>query len=162
MASTMARARWARPVPRLSPMMVPRAAGSQWGLPSPVKAGTMTTPSLRLDGAGQRLEVGRPVDEPEPVPQPLHPGPGHEDRSLDGVGQRAAAGRGPPSAPMATSPSVPRSQAKVVTRPSTGAGHVSPDVHQDEAAGAEGGLGHAPVEAGLAEEGGVLVAGHAR
>ena len=45
MASIMARARWARPVPRLSPVMVPRAAGSQWGLPSPVKAGTMTTPS---------------------------------------------------------------------------------------------------------------------
>ena len=45
-ASTMARARWARPTPRLSPTMVPRAPGSQWGLPRPVKAGTRATPSL--------------------------------------------------------------------------------------------------------------------
>ena len=39
-ASTTARARWARVVPRVTPTIVPRAYGSHHGLPSPVKAGT--------------------------------------------------------------------------------------------------------------------------
>ncbi len=45
-ASTQARARCARLVPRVMPVTVPRAAGSHWGLPSPVSAGTKTTPPL--------------------------------------------------------------------------------------------------------------------
>ena len=127
MASIMARARWARPVPRLSPVMVPRAPGSQCGLPSPVKAGTTTTPSEDVDRAGQRLELGGLVDDAEPVPQPLDAGAGHEHRALDGVGHGdCGPAAGPPSAPMATSPSVPRSQARVVTSPSTGGGQVAP------------------------------------
>ena len=36
---------WARVVPRVIPMIMPRACGSQWGAPSPVSAGTNTTPS---------------------------------------------------------------------------------------------------------------------
>ena len=44
--STTARARWARPAPRVRPRMVPRAYGSQYGAPRPVKAGTMTTPAV--------------------------------------------------------------------------------------------------------------------
>lgn len=39
-ASSAARARCARPVPRVSPTMVPRAFGSQCGAPNPTKAGT--------------------------------------------------------------------------------------------------------------------------
>src|ERR1700694_2286816 len=43
-ASTAARTRWARLEPRVSPVMVPRAYGSQWGAPRPVNAGTRNTP----------------------------------------------------------------------------------------------------------------------
>ena len=46
MASTVARARCARVVPRVSPMIVPRACGSHHGAPSPARAGTNTTPPL--------------------------------------------------------------------------------------------------------------------
>src|SRR5688572_4401299 len=42
--SSAARATWARVVPRDKPRMAPRAYGSQWGLPRPVKAGTRHTP----------------------------------------------------------------------------------------------------------------------
>lgn len=45
MASSVARTRCARVVPRVMPRMVPRACGSQCGAPSPVSAGTKTTPS---------------------------------------------------------------------------------------------------------------------
>ncbi len=126
MASTMARARWARPVPRLSPTMVPRAAGSQWGLPSPVKAGTTTTPSLESTERARGSISADSADDAQSVPQPLHTGSRDEDRSLEGVGHRRPATRGPPSAPRATSPSVPRSQARVVISPSTGSGQVAP------------------------------------
>ncbi len=44
-ASNVARTRCARVVPRVRPRIVPRACGSQWGAPSPVSAGTKTTPS---------------------------------------------------------------------------------------------------------------------
>ena len=37
---------WARVVPRVIPMIRPRACGSQCGAPSPVSAGTKTTPSV--------------------------------------------------------------------------------------------------------------------
>ena len=46
MASTQARASWALPVPRVMPVMMPRAAGSHQGLPRPVSAGTKVTPPL--------------------------------------------------------------------------------------------------------------------
>ena len=45
-ASTQARASWARPAPRVRPVMMPRAWGSHCGLPSPVSAGTNVTPPL--------------------------------------------------------------------------------------------------------------------
>src|ERR1700678_4441552 len=104
MATTMARARWARPMPRLSPTMVPRASGSQYGLPSPVNAGTTTKPSLvstdRASGSisaasGRRLHLGRLPDDAEAVPHPLHAGPRDEDRSFEGVGHRPPAARAP-------------------------------------------------------------------
>ena len=40
MASSTARAMWARVVPRVTPTMHPRAYMSQYGAPRPVKAGT--------------------------------------------------------------------------------------------------------------------------
>ena len=46
MASTQARAIWARPAPRVRPVMMPRASGSHQGLPKPVSAGTKVTPPL--------------------------------------------------------------------------------------------------------------------
>ena len=49
----------------------------------------------------------------------------------------------------------------MVSRPSTGVGHVCADVHQHERAGAVGVLGHARLEARLAEQRGLLVAGDA-
>ena len=127
MASIRARARWARPVPRLSPRMVPRAPGSQWGLPSPVKAGTTTTPSLDSTVRASGSMSPGLVDDAQAVAQPLHARPRDEHRTLEGIGdRRPAPAAGPPSAPMAIWPSVPRSQAKVVIRPSTGAGATGP------------------------------------
>ena len=46
MASSAARAKCARVVPRVRPTIVPRAFGSQSGAPSPTNAGTKYTPSL--------------------------------------------------------------------------------------------------------------------
>ena len=46
MPSTHARARWARPTPRVRPVTMPRARGSHHGLPRPVSAGTKVTPPL--------------------------------------------------------------------------------------------------------------------
>ncbi len=45
-ASTQARAIWARPAPRVRPVTMPRARGSHHGLPRPVRAGTKVTPPL--------------------------------------------------------------------------------------------------------------------
>ena len=45
-ASSVARAMWAAVVPRVRPRIVPRAAASQCGAPSPVNAGTTTTPPV--------------------------------------------------------------------------------------------------------------------
>ncbi len=106
------------------------------------------------DRRGQRPDLGRVGDDAEPVAQPLHGGAGDEDGAFEGVvGDRAIAG--PPSASPGSV------QATVVSSPSTGSGHVSPDVHQHERAGAVGVLRHARLEAGLAEQRRLLVAGDA-
>ena len=91
MASTTARASWARPVPRVRPVIVPRARGSHHGLPRPVKAGTTVTPAAVGDRAGQRADVLGPVDDPEPVAQPLDGRPGDEGGALERVGDRLPA-----------------------------------------------------------------------
>ena len=46
MASRAARTTWARPVPRVMPMRVPRLYMSHQGAPRPVKAGTRYTPPV--------------------------------------------------------------------------------------------------------------------
>src|SRR6218665_2129899 len=44
MLSSAARAIWASVLPRVRPVMLPRASGFQYGAPRPVKAGTIITP----------------------------------------------------------------------------------------------------------------------
>ena len=98
----------------------------------------------------QRLGLGGVVEEFQPVTQPLHGGPRHENAALQGIGDLAiqAIGDG------AQQP-VLRVQ-RLVTR-----------VEQQEAAGAVGTLGHALLEAALTKRRCLLVAcdagdGHGR
>ena len=83
---------------------------------------------------------------PEPVAEPLHRGAGHEDGALEGVGAGAVRER----------PADGREQPLDGLR--AGVAHV----HQHEAARAVGVLRHARLQAGLAEQGRLLVAGDAR
>ncbi len=133
-------------VPRVMPRIAPRAAGSQSGAPSPVRAGTKTTPPESGTRARQRLGLRRGADDAEPVAQPLHRRPGHEDRALEGVGQLA--GR--------RLPRDGREQTGVA------AYDVRAGVDEHERPGAVGALGLARREAGLAEQRRLLVARDAR
>ena len=49
-----------RVVPRVSPVMMPRASGRQCGAPSPASAGTTTTPPESGTDARQRLDLATP------------------------------------------------------------------------------------------------------
>ncbi len=98
-------------MPRVMPTIVPRAYGSHHGEPSPVNAGTTNTPSVSSIDVASAADLGRVVDDAEAVAQPLDGRAGHEDGALEGV-RRAS-----PSASC---------QPTVVSRPSTGSGHVSP------------------------------------
>ena len=97
------------------------------------------------DRVGQGTDLGRRGDKAELVAQPLHRGPGDEDGALRG--------RRPPWPGRCERPGHGREQAG--HRLGAGGAHV----HEHEAAGPVGVLGHARPEAGLAEEGGLLVAG---
>ena len=93
---------------------------------------------------GQRLDVGGALDDAEAVAQPLHRGAAHEHAAFE----RVLAGR------------------RGARPPSSAGGGARPaacvaGVHQHEAAGAVGVLGHARREAGLAEQRRLLVAGDA-
>ncbi len=97
-------------------------------------------------GVGHASSQGRGLlaggDQPQLVPQPLHGGPGDEDRALERVGDR-------------------------FTQAPGDCGHQRLGRHASvayvhEAAGAVGVLGAAGLEAGLAEERRLLVAGHPR
>ena len=122
MASTMARARWARPVPTAEAEDGPPGVGVPVGAAEPGEGRHHHDPLAGVDRPGQRLEVAERVDDAEAVPQPLHAGAGDEHRALQGVGH-GPAGRGPRRGPP---PSVPRSQARVVSSPSAGGGHPGP------------------------------------
>ena len=145
-ASTTARARCARVVPRVMPTIVPRAYGSHHGEPSPVNAGTTYTPPVSGTDRRERPDLGRVGDDPEPVAQPLHRGAGDEDRAFHRVRDRRPA---------------PSDHAIVVSSPSTGSGSVGADVGEHERAGAVRVLRHARLDARLAEQRGLLVAGDA-
>jgi hypothetical protein len=66
MASSAARTRWARVLPRESPTMVPRASGSQWGAPSPTNAGTKYTPPLSSIERARASDSGAVDTSPSP------------------------------------------------------------------------------------------------
>ena len=131
----------ARPVPRVRPTMAPRAYGSQYGAPRPTKAGTTYTPPVSRTDVGERLGLGRVVDDAEPVAQPLHGRAGDEDA---------------PSRQYVTLPLECPSRSSSAGRSCEHG--VLAGVHQHEAAGAVGVLRHARREAGLAEGGRLLVA----
>ncbi len=65
-ASTAARTRCARVVPRVRPKTAPRAYGSNHGEPSPVNAGTNTTPS----GSSTLAASGPASDDASMMPRP--------------------------------------------------------------------------------------------
>ena len=90
-------------------------------------------------------DLGGVVDDLEAVAQPLDRGPGGEDRPLEGVGDGAVGER-------------PRHRRQHALRRRR---QLGADVEQHEAARAVGVLGHAGMEAGLAEQRRLLVAGDA-
>ena len=150
MDSSVARAMWARVVPRVSPTRV-RA-----------RRGPSARPGRRRrrhhehvvgvgDAGGQRLDLFRALDDAQPVAQPLHRRAGHEHAAFQHVRRFPGAGR----AGIWQAPAHGGQQ--VVGR----AHRLVANVHQHEAAGAVGVLGHAGREAGLAEGSVLLVASHA-
>ena len=98
----------------------------------------------RIGVVGERAGLAGLLDDAEPVAQPLHGGAGDEDRAFQRVGALAAelVGDG--------------GEQPVLRGDRRRAG-----VEQGEAAGAVGRLHHAGREAGLADGGGLLVAGDA-
>ena len=127
MLSSAARAMCAAVDPRVSPRIAPRAYGSQCGLPSPGERRHQVDAAVVGDARRERLDVGRRPDDAEPVAQPLHHRAGDEDAAFQRVlGVRSRCGTPPWSAACCAS----------------GTGR-SPGVHQHEAAGAVGILGHA-------------------
>ena len=73
---------WARVVPRVIPEMSPRASGSHCGEPSPVSAGTKSTPSVDSTLAASASVSAARLDQPEPVAQPLDRRAADENRAL--------------------------------------------------------------------------------
>src|SRR3954447_556270 len=109
--STTARVRCARPVPRVMPTIVPRAYGSQYGDPSPVNAGTHTTPSVSSTDAASGPASAAFVMMPRPSRSHWIAAP------VTKIAPSYAYVAGPPSASC---------QPTVVSSPSTGGGHDSP------------------------------------
>ena len=93
--STAARTRWARVVPRVMPVMVPRASGSQCGVPKPDERRHESDAAGVADAHGERLRLGRRRDDAEAVAQPLDRRAGDEHAALERVGRLA---RGPHAA----------------------------------------------------------------
>ena len=144
-ASSAARAMCARPVPRVSPTMVPRAFGSQCGAPSPVSAGTKYTPPVEsIERASASVSLAL-LDDAESVAQPLHRRAGDEDRGLERVRRLRRA----------------RRSAIVVSIPLRAGRSLAAGVQQQKRARSVGVLAGARVEAPLTEQRGLLVAGDA-
>ncbi len=124
---------------------MPRAYGSQYGLPRPVNAGTMYTPSV----SGHDSARG-----PTSAAVAMMPRPSRSHWIAAPVTKMA------PSIAYACDPSS-SVHATVVSSPSTGGGQVGADVHEHERSGAVRVLRHPGREAGLAEERRLLIAGDA-
>src|SRR4029079_15556019 len=109
-ASTTARARWARVVPRVMPTIVPRAYGSHHGEPRPVNAGTTyTPPASGTDAASGPISAASRMT---PRPSRSH--------WISAPVTKIA-----PSIAYVTSPGA-SDHAIVVSRPSTGSGSLRP------------------------------------
>ena len=85
MLSSAARAMCATLLPRVSPTIVPRASGCQYGAPSPVKAGTNITPPLSGTDAASCSTSLLALDRVQPVAQPLHHRAADEDAAFERV-----------------------------------------------------------------------------
>jgi hypothetical protein len=64
--SSVARAMWAPPLPRVMPRIAPRASGSQYGAPRPTNAGTTTTPPLSVTDAASPSTSLDSANRPRP------------------------------------------------------------------------------------------------
>ncbi len=125
--------------------MVPRACGSQYGDPSPARAGTKTTPPASGTLAAKGPDLGGSLDDAQAVAKPLHGGSGDEDGALERVvgALDLASCHGGEQA-------VARNRGAMAR------------VHQEEAARAVRVLGESGSVACLPEKRGLLVPGHAR
>ena len=74
MASITARAMWAAPTPRVSPVMVPARVGVPPRAAEAGEGGHHEHALAVVDLRRERSDAGRLVDEPEPVAQPLDGG----------------------------------------------------------------------------------------
>ena len=90
-------------------------------------------------------DSARRADQLQPVAQPLHRGAGGEDRAFERIGDASLAS----------------DSRSVASRRLAECGGVCAHVHHQKRAGAERGLGHAGLEAAMADERGLLIAGHA-
>src|SRR6266545_67388 len=99
-------------------------------------------PAVVLHGLGEILHLGRRLDQPQVVPQPLHEGAGDGDRSLQAVHSGLAADL------------VPERRQK----PALGLDGCRSRVQEQEVPRPVGVLGIADIERGLAEYGRLLVA----
>ena len=144
MASSVARAMWALVVPRVMPVMRARASGFQWGGAQAGEGRNQNHALARGDARSQAFDLAALFDDAQAVAQPLHGRSGDEGAAFQGVGRFVAQlpGDGGQQAALA------------------GDGFVA-GVHEQEGARAVGAFGVAGGEAGLAEEGRLLVAGHA-
>ena len=126
MPSSAARAMWPAVVPRVRPVMVPRAYWSQWGAPSPANAGTRyTPPQSGTLAASASTSAGR-FDQPQAIPQPLNDRAADEDAAFQRVIRLRAR--------------LPRDRGEQLV---PGGHRLRPGVHQHETAGAVSVLGQA-------------------
>ena len=124
--------------------MAPRACGSQWGAPRPVKRGHEDDATAVGHGGGEGFNFGRSVENAKTIAQPLDGGTGDEDAAFERVISLAG-----------DSPGDRGEQAmRRANRRCAGLQH-------QEAAGAVSIFRHAGTKAHLAEEGGLLIAGDA-
>ena len=114
MASTQARASWARPAPRVMPVTMPRAVGVPLRAAEAGERGDEGDAAAVGHRGGERAHFGGVLDDAEPVAQPLDGGARDEGRALERVGDRVGRVRGP------------RSQAQLTVRPSGAGGRSGP------------------------------------
>jgi hypothetical protein len=147
MPSRVARARCADVVPRVIPVIVPRASGSQCGAPSPEprQGRDEDHPVARGDALREALYIFGALDDAEAVSQPLHGGAGDESAPLERIRR------------LALDPPRRGRDEPVVAQDRPLA-----DVHQRERARAVGTFRVPFAKARLTEEGSLLVTGDAR